>query len=157
MANNTIFFPALFCRINARVDIAFKCNNKCANFKKTGIFEQSCSSIEGKWRDRMKNNADVTRIVTYNCRKMAICCFLLLCIKVSWRHLANLKQMLHICALPTLDLSFLMIVLPTKHIILEVAFLLILPATACEFMVRRCSSEWVRRSYSSYQLKVKTP
>ena len=113
MANNTIFFPALFCRINARVDIAFKCNNKCANFKKTGIFEQSRSSIEGngendrkmarttgKWRDRMKNNADVTRIVTYNCRKMAICCFLLLCIKVSWRHLANLKQMLRICALP---------------------------------------------------------
>ena len=56
----------------------------------------------GKWRDRMKNNADVTRIVTYNCRKMAICCFLLLCIKVSWRHLANLKQMLRICALPAL-------------------------------------------------------
>ena len=47
----------------------------------------------------MKNNAGVTRIVTYNCRKMAICCFLLLCIKVSWRHLANLKQMLRICAL----------------------------------------------------------
>ena len=56
----------------------------------------------GNWRDRMKNNADVTRIVTYNCRKMAICCFLLLCIKVSWRHLANLKQMLRICALPAL-------------------------------------------------------
>ena len=56
----------------------------------------------GKVRDRMKNNADVTRIVTYNCRKMAICCFLLLCIKVSWRHLANLKQMLRICALPAL-------------------------------------------------------
>ena len=56
----------------------------------------------GKLRDRMKNNADVTRIVTYNCRKMAICCFLLLCIKVSWRHLANLKQMLRICALPAL-------------------------------------------------------
>ena len=47
----------------------------------------------------MKNNVGVTRIVTYNCRKMAICCFLLLCIKVSWRHLANLKQMLRICAL----------------------------------------------------------
>ena len=59
----------------------------------------------GKWRDRMKNNADVTRIVTYNCRKMAICCFLLLCIKVSWRHLANLKQMLRICALPALTVT----------------------------------------------------
>ena len=61
----------------------------------------------GKWRGRMKNNADVTRIVTYNCRKMAICCFLLLCIKVSWRHLANLKQMLRICALPALDMSLI--------------------------------------------------
>ena len=60
---------------------------------------------EEKWRDRMKNNADVTRIVTYNCRKMAICCFLLLCIKVSWRHLANLKQMLRICALLALVVS----------------------------------------------------
>ena len=34
---------------------------------------------------------------------MAVCCFLLLCIKVSWRYLANLKQMLRICALPALD------------------------------------------------------
>ena len=77
-----------------------------ANFKKTGVFKQSRSSIEGKWRDRMKNNADVTRIVTYNCRKMAICCFLLLCIKVSFRHLANLKQMLRICALPALSTNY---------------------------------------------------
>ena len=75
MANNTIFFPVLFCRINARVDIAFKCNNKCASFKKTRIFEQSRSHrrkmarTTGKWRDRMKNNADVTRIVTYTVGK----------------------------------------------------------------------------------------
>ena len=55
MANNTMFFPALFCRINARVDIAFKCNNKRANFKKTTIFEQSRSFIEGKWRERNEN------------------------------------------------------------------------------------------------------
>ena len=33
----------------------------------------------GKWQDRMKNIAHVMRIVTYNCRKMAICNFLLLC------------------------------------------------------------------------------
>ena len=50
-----MFFPALFCRINARVDIAFKCNNKRANFKKTTIFEQSRSFIEGKWRERNEN------------------------------------------------------------------------------------------------------
>ena len=60
MAINTIFVPALFCRINARVDIVFKCNNKCANFKKTRIFEQSRSFMKEKWRDRMKNIADVT-------------------------------------------------------------------------------------------------
>ena len=105
MANNTIFFPALFCRKNARADIAFKCNYKCANFKKTRIFEQSRSFVKGKWQDRMKNIADVTRIVTYNCRKMAICCFLLLCINASWQHLANLKQMIRICALPALGPS----------------------------------------------------
>ena len=52
LANNTIFVPALFCRINARVDIAFKCNYKCANFKKTRIFEQSRNFIEGKWREQ---------------------------------------------------------------------------------------------------------
>ena len=40
-----------------------------------------------------------------NCRKMAICCFLLRCIKVSWRHFANLKQMLRICALLALHMS----------------------------------------------------
>ena len=55
MANNTIFFPALFPWINARVYIDFKCNNKCANFKKTRIFEQSRSFIEGKWRERQEN------------------------------------------------------------------------------------------------------
>ena len=62
MANNTIFFPALFCRINARVDIAFKCNNKCANFKKTRIFKQSRSFIEGKWRERQENGEIVWKI-----------------------------------------------------------------------------------------------
>ena len=60
MANNTIFFPPLFCRKNERVDIAFKYNNKCANLKKTRIFEQPRSFTEGKRRDRMKNIADVT-------------------------------------------------------------------------------------------------
>ena len=62
MANNTIFFPALFCRINARVDIAFKCNNKCANLKKTRIFEQSRSFMEGKWRERQENGEIVWKI-----------------------------------------------------------------------------------------------
>ena len=59
---NDVTSKLKYSKKNSFFDIAFKCNYKCANFKKTRIFEQSRSLIEGKWRDRMKNNADVTRV-----------------------------------------------------------------------------------------------
>ena len=61
MANNTIFFPAFFCRINARVDIAFK-----SNFKKTRIFEQSRSFIEGQLQERKENGEIVAAFGSFS-------------------------------------------------------------------------------------------
>ena len=86
--------------------------------------KQSRSYTEGKWRDRMKNIVDVTCIVSCNCRNMAICCFLLLCIKVSWRHLANLKQMLRICALLALHLNCSRIIKKCNNFLTDQYFLM---------------------------------